>query len=128
MPVKEENETSSPHPPETSSLEPFATVFLEIAVTEAVKGGWFAASQIPPPAELDRISRRIEDQIEMHLGRRLHPAIWVHALLVCGLLANASDPKAEQSEQSDLALDAALSLLQSLKLHHGLYELYLLTY
>jgi hypothetical protein len=115
-------------PHECPQLEPFATIFVTIVVPEAIEGGWFEAGENPLGADRQRISRRIETQIATHVGHPLHPAIWVHALLVCAHLfyePPSAIEDAEEKERQMSAIDAAFSLMENLKLHHDLYELYL---
>ena len=117
-------------PPERPRLEPFATIFLDVMVPEAVNGNWFEDRTTPPQEDLARISRRIEEHLEPHFGHKVHPAIWIHALLVCChyfyVLADAREDPGEADRHTS-ALDAAFSLTQNLKLHHDLYDLYLRT-
>jgi len=118
-----------PEPPERPHLEPYATIYLEVIVPEAAGGGWFASGQQVPEADLDRISRRVETINERMLGHAVHPAIYIHALLVCGHFFYQAAVAAEEIEPREdgptAAADAAFSLVQSLKLHHNLYDLYL---
>lgn len=116
------------HPPESPRLEPFASIFLEVLIPAAAEGGWFEAGETPPGTELERISRRIMAQMEIHIGHAVHPAIWVHALLVCAHYYYWPAADIEDLEEQDLrtsAIDAAFSLIQNLKLYHDLYDLYL---
>lgn len=116
---------SLPDPPERPDLEPFASIFTEVITPAAVTGGWFAAQQQVPTEDLERISRRIEALITNSLGHRVHAAIYIHALLVCGHFFYQS-ASATEDDHLTAAADAAFSLVQSLKLHHDLYDLYLL--
>jgi hypothetical protein len=115
-------------PPERGNLEPFATIFAEVVVPFAARSRWLDSRAPPRGRELKTISRRIESQLETRWKRQLHPAIWVHALLVCGHFfhraASATEQADDQERQMD-AIDAAWSLLQYLALHHDLYDLYL---
>ena len=105
-----------PDPPERTRLEPFATIYAEVIVPEAVAGHWFSDQRDVPDEDLRRISRRIEALLEHSLGHALHPAIYVHALLVCGhFFSDAAE-----------AADSVAMLVQSLVLHHNLNDLYLL--
>jgi hypothetical protein len=115
-------------PPERKRLEPFATIFLEVVIPEAARNGWLDSGATPPTKELQNISRRIESQLKIHGNQQLHPAIWVHALLVCVHFFYQSASTAEHLEDQECqaeGIDAACSLLQHLKLHHDLYDLYL---
>jgi len=119
-----------PDPAQRQQLEPFASVYAEVIVPEATSGGWFASQQEVPETELARISRRIEALNDRLFGHPVHPAIYVHALLICGhfFYQAAADSEAERAQDStptDVA-DAAFSLVQSLQFHHNLYDLYLL--
>jgi hypothetical protein len=113
-------------PSERPQLEPFATVFSQVIVPEAVAGGWFRDRRDVPLADLERITRRIESLNEQLLGHALHPAIYVHALLVCGHFFYQTTATAEVAEDLTTDFDSAFSLVQSLVLHHDLYDLYLL--
>lgn len=117
-----------PDPHERPGLEPFATIFLEIVVPAARLGGWFEAIENIPEEELNRISRRIEQELTKALGRALTPAIYVHALLVCGCLFCKAAESADLSVDDDPfpSAEAGFSLVKSLVLHHGLYDLYLM--
>ena len=114
-------------PPERPELEPFASAFVQIIVPEAVTGGWFEAHQKPPDATLAKISRRLDVFFEQRIRNRIHPALYVHALLVCSSFfstaTDALEDFTEQDHQSSI-LDAAFSLVQHLLLHHDLYGLY----
>jgi hypothetical protein len=115
-------------PPERRNLEPFATIFAEVVVPFAARSRWLDSRKPPPRGELKKISRRIESQLETRWKRQLHPAIWVHALLVCGHFFHQAASKMEQADDQELeieAIDTAWSLLQHLTLHHDLYDLYL---
>jgi hypothetical protein len=110
------------------TLEPFASVFADILVPEAATGGWFESGDTPPETDLQRISRRIDEQLYAIFRHRLHPAIWIHALLVCAHFfyqAAAGTEDSEAQERNTGAIDAAFSLGQNLKLYHDLYEPYL---
>jgi hypothetical protein len=61
--VKHEEPTVE-DPPERPRLEPFATVFVEIIVSEAAIGGWFESGTTPPGKDLERISRRVGDHLK----------------------------------------------------------------
>lgn len=115
-------------PPERDRLEPFATIFVEVVIPEALRSGWLDSGARPPRKELQKISRRIESRLKLHWNRQLHPAIWVHALLVCVHFFYQAESTAEHcvdEERHTEAIDSACSLLQHLKLHHDLYDLYL---
>ena len=109
-------------PPESDQLAPFAAIFVDIVVAEAGRASWLDSSASPPKHELNRISGRIQSEITRQWHRELHPAIWIHALLVCAHFFHQSTRNAKHSEM----IDEAFCLLQFLKLHHGLYDLYLL--
>jgi hypothetical protein len=108
-----------PDPPERNALEPFASVFLDIVVSEAHQADDWSADQL---AEL---SRRIESRLETALNRPLHPAIWIHALLVCLHYYFQALPYSKRNESLIDRLDASYAVLMRLKMHHGLYEVYL---
>lgn len=115
-------------PPEFGNLEPFATIFAEVVVPFAARSRWLDFRTPPPRRELKTISRRIQSQLETRGAGRLHPAIWVHALLVCAHFFHQAASATEQAHDQELqmeAIDAAFSLLQHLTLHHDLYDLYL---
>ena len=115
-------------PAERSTLEPFATVLVDEILPQAGRGRWFIADQAPSLTELQEITRRIEQLIESKIGHPLHPAIYIHALLVCVhffYLAAQKLESTEDEERQTSALDTAYSLLQSLKMHHDLYDTYL---
>lgn len=116
-----------PDPPERPGLEPFATIFLDVIVPAATHGGWFDAMRDVPKKKLERTSRRIEEEITRSLGRTLPPAIYVHALLVCGYFFCKAAEAADLSTYEDPlpAAEAGFSFVKSLVLHHGLYDLYL---
>jgi hypothetical protein len=122
--------TPLPDPPERPQLEPYATVYLEVIAPEAAVGDWFASGQQAPEEDLKRISRRIEAVNERLFGHAVHPAIYIHALLVCGHFfyqaAVAAEDSASWEDGPTARADAAFSLVHSLKLHHNVYDLYLL--
>ena len=119
--------TTLPDPRERPELEPFATVFLEVVAPEAIHGNWFDAMQNVPEEDLNRISRRIEEELMKLIARTLPPAIYVHALLVCGYYFCKAAASADLSGGDDPlpVAEAGFSLAKSLVLHHGLYDLYL---
>jgi hypothetical protein len=115
-------------PRERGNLEPFATIFVEVVVPFAARSRWLDSRTPAPRRALKTISRRIESQLEIRWKRQLHPAIWVHALLVCGHFFHQAASSTELADDQELqlhAIDAAFSLLQHLTLHHDLYDLYL---
>lgn len=113
---------------ERQQLEPFATVFVEIIVPESASGKWFQSMQPPSNEKLKQISDRIEVSITDALGRTLHPAIYLHALLVCGHFARQAAENADLSEQEDELpfAEEAFALIQHLVVYQNLSSLYLL--
>ena len=115
-----------PDPPERPLLEPFATAYIQVIVPEAVAGGWFKAMAEVPHSDLERITRRIESVIKQLLGHSVHPAVYVHALLVCGHFFYTAAQVLETPEELTTQADGAYSLVQHLILYHKLYDLYLI--
>ena len=117
------------YPKERKQLEPFATLFRDVVVLEAARSKWLESAATPPKRALERISRRIEFELNASGNQQLHPAIWVHALLVCAHFfhQHSSDSRNLRTRQRQIeTIELAGSMLQFLKLHHGLYELYLM--
>jgi hypothetical protein len=115
-------------PAERPLLEPFATVLIDVIVPEATRNRWSEALQTPAEEDLIRISRRIDDEMARNCSYHFHPAIHLHALMVCVYLfyeaaSNLEDP--EQSEIQTAILDEAYALLRYLVVHHGLYDMYM---
>jgi hypothetical protein len=115
-------------PAERSRLEPFASTLLEVVVPASHRGNWLETGTEASAEDLAKITRRIEARIRKRMGGTVHPAIWVHALLVCvHYYCQAASTAENIAETNDLTadLDGAFSLLQRMKNYHGLYEMYL---
>lgn len=70
---------------------------------------------------LEEFKINIEARLETALKAPLSPAIWLHALKVCGYLSMIEPGLALEAD----VLHRAFALLQSLEEYLGLYELYL---
>ncbi|MBV9156107.1 MAG: hypothetical protein JO097_07575 [Acidobacteriaceae bacterium] len=116
-----------PDPSQRPELEPFATIYAEVIVPEATLGRWFEEQRVVPPAELDRITRRIETLNQRLFGHSVHPAVYVYPLLVCcHFFFQSTAADVDLDERRLEIADAAFSLTQNLLHHHRLNDLYLL--